>query len=90
MLDQYLPSNQDIDFLSVDVEGLDVEVLKSNNWEKYRPHIILAEALRMVSLEEAMNSEVSVFLQQKDYNLIAKARNTLIFKQKEAFAKKEN
>jgi len=81
ILNQYLPSKQRIDFLSVDVEGLDVEVLKSNNWEKYRPHIILAEALRMGSLEEALNSEVSVFLQQQGYQLIAKARNTLFFQE---------
>jgi FkbM family methyltransferase len=82
VLDQYLPSNQKIDFLNVDVEGLDEEVLKSNNWEKYRPHIILAESLRMSSLEEAMNSEVALFLQQKGYNLIAKASNTLLFEEK--------
>ncbi|MHC5939488.1 FkbM family methyltransferase [Nostoc sp.] len=30
---QYLPLNQEIDFLSVDVEGSDLQVLKSNNWQ---------------------------------------------------------
>jgi FkbM family methyltransferase len=37
ILNKHLPKNQPIDFMSVDVEGLDLEVLKSNNWEKYRP-----------------------------------------------------
>lgn len=79
VLDRYLPLNQKIDFLSVDVEGLDIEVLKSNNWAKYRPHIILIEALGMASLEESMNSEISLFLKQQGYRLIAKAKNTLFF-----------
>lgn len=45
ILDEYLPKGQCIDFMSVDVEGLDFEVLKSNDWEKYRPKILLVEAL---------------------------------------------
>jgi FkbM family methyltransferase len=32
-----------IDFMSVDVEGFDYEVLKGNNWDKYRPSLILVE-----------------------------------------------
>jgi FkbM family methyltransferase len=43
ILDQYLTQNQIIDLLTVDVEGLDLSVLDSNNWEKYRPEIILCE-----------------------------------------------
>ena len=79
VLEQYLPPNQEIDFLSIDVEGLDEEVVKSNDWKKYRPHIILAEALKTTSLEEAINSPVALFLQQEGYGLIAKAKNTLFF-----------
>ena len=62
-----------------DVEGLDEEVVKSNDWKKYRPHIILAEALKTTSLEEAINSPVALLLQQEGYGLIAKAKNTLFF-----------
>jgi FkbM family methyltransferase len=43
IFDEYLPKGQDIDVLDIDVEGKDVEVLKSNNWVKYRPKIILIE-----------------------------------------------
>ncbi len=32
-----------INFMSVDVEGFDLEVLKSNNWNKYRPKVIVTE-----------------------------------------------
>jgi len=45
ILDTSLPVNQVIDFMSIDVEGLDLEVLKLNNWDKYDPRIILSEIL---------------------------------------------
>lgn len=32
-----------IDFMSVDVEGLDLNVLKSNDWNIFRPRVILVE-----------------------------------------------
>lgn len=46
LLARFLPPGQQIDFLSVDVEGLDEEVLRSNDWNRYRPRLILAETLR--------------------------------------------
>ena len=45
ILDEYLPKGQNIDFMSIDVEGLDFEVLKSNDWKKYRPEILFVESL---------------------------------------------
>lgn len=35
-----------IDFLDVDVEGLDYEVLLSNDWERFRPRFVCVEALQ--------------------------------------------
>lgn len=35
--------NKPIDVLDIDVEGLDLAVVKSNNWDKYRPKMILIE-----------------------------------------------
>lgn len=52
-----------IDFLSVDAEGVDLDVLKSNDWEKYRPSIVMVE----------MNNEVvgiTNFLNSKNYILV--------------------
>lgn len=34
---------KEIDFMSVDVEGLDLKVIKSNNWNIYRPKVIITE-----------------------------------------------
>lgn len=33
-----------IDFFSIDTEGFDFEVLKSNNWNKFRPKVICIES----------------------------------------------
>lgn len=34
---------KDIDFLKIDVEGLEDEVVESNDWDKYRPKLVLVE-----------------------------------------------
>jgi hypothetical protein len=37
--------NKHVDILSVDVEGLDMDVLESNNRNKYRPTYIIIETV---------------------------------------------
>lgn len=79
ILDKHLKKGKKIDFLSVDVEGLDLDVLKSNNWEKYKPEVILVE-IRSNDYSELTNDEVHKFLQNKNYSLIAKTRLNAIYK----------
>ena len=78
ILDESLPKNQEIDFLSIDVEGLDFMVLKSNNFEKYRPKVILIEILGS-SLKELENNEITKYLKEKNYTIYAKTVNTVLF-----------
>lgn len=78
VLDNYLPPNQKIDFLSIDVEGLDLIVLKSNNWQKYRPSYILVED--RIDFANLANSEVYSFLKEQGYQLVGKTLRTLFFK----------
>lgn len=78
VLTKYLPVNQEIDFLSIDVEGLDFAVLESNDWKRFRPKCVLVEALQM-PLQDAMNSDIFLFMQKQEYVLFAKTYNTLIF-----------
>ena len=80
VLDQHLPVGQDIDFMSVDVEGLDFNVLKSNDWDKYRPKFVLAEILES-SLHEIEQSEIGRFMSDVGYILYAKCMNTVFFKE---------
>jgi FkbM family methyltransferase len=78
LLDMYLPAKQVIDFMSVDVEGKDEEVLRSNDWGRYRPRFILAETLRTDMMNLNRCSIVS-FLSSVGYIPIAKAYNTCFF-----------
>ena len=38
-----LPAGQAIDFLSVDCEGSDLGVLRSNDWDRFQPRVIAVE-----------------------------------------------
>lgn len=81
ILDRYLPEKQKIDFLSIDVEGLDFVILKSNNWAKYKPEVILIEILGN-TLDDLLDNEVTIFLRQLGYSIHAKCINTVIFKKR--------
>jgi hypothetical protein len=78
ILDQYLPKNQTIDFLTIDVEGYDINVLKSNNWGKYNPKIVLVE-ISGSFLENICKDEVTIYMRKLDYILYAKTCNTIFF-----------
>lgn len=78
-----LPVNQDIDFLTIDVEGLDLDVLKSNNWEKYRPHWVLVEQLNLHTVEH-LDFDIHIFMKSVGYSLFAKTYNTLFYKKIES------
>ena len=79
ILDEYLPSGKHIDFMSIDVEGLDFNVLTSNNWEKYRPSFLLVEILN-INVSELPTDKVYSFIVNKGYAMIAKTGNTVIFR----------
>lgn len=79
VLDEKLPFGQEIDFLSIDVEGLDFDVIKSISFEKYRPRVILIEILGS-SLSMLQNDPIYKFLISKNYSLYAKCVNTVFFK----------
>ncbi len=78
ILDQYLPKSTPIDFMSVDVEGMDLEVLKSNNWALYRPKVVLVESLAK-KLEELAESDLVKFMISNGYECFAKTPNGLFF-----------
>jgi len=71
-----------IDLLSIDVEGLDLDVLLSLNLELNRPKLILIEDLPDVKGNEA--SETEVYLGRYNYFKVASTKNTMFFKLNEA------
>jgi FkbM family methyltransferase len=58
-----------IDFLGVDVEGHDLNVLRSNNWEIFRPHIVMVEL--NCSINDVIHSDIYNFLVNKNYTLLS-------------------
>jgi hypothetical protein len=78
ILENYVDKYQDIDFMSIDVEGLDLEVLQSNDWSRFRPKVVLVEILKS-SLDLLEQDSVYHFLKSQDYHIYAKAFNTAFF-----------
>lgn len=79
VLTEYLPKGQSIDFMSVDCEGLDFMLLKSNDWSKYRSTVLVVEILNLNSVEEALIHPISVYLNGVGYKLFAKSFNSCFF-----------
>lgn len=78
ILNEHLPKGQRLDLLSIDVEGLDLDVLRSNDWQSYRPTVVLVELLA-TSLDDLYQNAVVEFLRGKSYRPIAKLYNTVLF-----------
>jgi FkbM family methyltransferase len=81
ILDKHISREQVIDFMSIDVEGLELDVVVSNDWEKYRPQFILVEDLKKYALSDLPHkSELYKEFMTNDYEFVAKTFNTLFFK----------
>ena len=73
ILSKHAPLDRPFGLLSIDCEGADFEVLKSNDWEKFKPWIV---AIEDSSLNEGV---VDSFLKNYGYELFAIARLTKIY-----------
>ncbi len=71
-LDHYMPPDVDIDFLSIDVEGFEMKVLRSNDWSKYEPKVIMVET-NCMTLSDVLKSEVNTLLDKKGYLAVGKS-----------------
>lgn len=63
-----------IDFMDIDVEGMDFQVLLSNNWDKFRPKLVMIETEK--SIEEDLAGEVYSLMKFHNYKLLAKMVQT--------------
>lgn len=79
VLAEYLPPGQRIGFMSVDVEGFDLAVLRSNDWRRFRPCIVLAESLS-ARLADIENCEIHALMRAKGYEIIGKAHFTCFYR----------
>lgn len=79
LLQEHVGESQQIDFLSVDAEGMDLDVLKSNDWKKFHPTFVLAEEISLEALSGDRRSEIASFLRPWGYIPVARTRLTTIF-----------
>ncbi|HKR47012.1 MAG TPA: FkbM family methyltransferase [Paraburkholderia sp.] len=73
-------------FLSVDIEGLDLQVLRDLDLKKYRPVVIQAEPSEHHI--PGNTNEMIAFLSENGYSLVAETPVNLIFTADEFFAKR--
>jgi FkbM family methyltransferase len=80
---QTIPT-EGIDYLNIDAEGLDLEVINSNDFERFRPKVISVEVSAINTIEDVCSSETYKELQRLGYicvakNFILKSVATLFF-----------
>jgi hypothetical protein len=78
ILEEHVPAGAIIDVMSVDVEGMDLAVLSSNDWRRFKPHMLVVELLS-TDLGDISQSKIYNFLAAQGYRLVAKLFNSAIF-----------
>lgn len=68
---QFLGDNVSIDFMSIDAEGMEKEVLLGNDWGRFRPKYILLESHLPIELE--LKGDLMVIMAEREYHLIGKS-----------------
>jgi len=66
ILDQHVPKDAQIDFMSMDIEDSELSALQSNDWSLYRPKIILIET-HNINAENIHESAALNFLKEQGY-----------------------
>lgn len=66
-------------FLDIDVEGFELEVLKGNDWNKYRFSYILVEQ-KVKNFESIIDCPITIFLKNLSYEPVSRNHITTIFK----------
>ena len=80
ILDDHVPPGTAIDFLTVDVEGFDLRVLRSNDWDRYTPAVVLAEDAAATRWAEIGSSPTARFLGSHGYEPFAKTPRTTFYR----------
>jgi FkbM family methyltransferase len=78
ILAETVPAGQAVDLMSVDVEGFDLAVLRSNDWNRYAPFFLLVEDPALTLLDRP-ESEIFAFLKPLGYRLASQTYITSIY-----------
>ena len=84
ILAEHMPANTPLDLLSVDVEGADLDVLRSHDWTHHRPRVLVVEDGDF-DVENPGASPMHPFLREKGMRWYAKLYRSLIYVAPDAF-----
>ena len=78
--------NQEIDFLSIDVEGSEIDVLQGLDFNKYRPKLVVLEFIDHsfkeyfhLKLDIILNSKINKFMETQNYRLVNWIHDDLVY-----------
>jgi FkbM family methyltransferase len=78
ILNNYINSDQEIDFFTIDAEGFDLKVLKSNDWNKYKPNVIVVES-SFIDITSLSADEIFIYLDNLGYKPFAKTFKSVFY-----------
>jgi hypothetical protein len=82
LIDETRYKDRKIDFLNVDVEGNDFEVLSSLDFQRYQPSLIAVE-IHERTLDRVQDSELYRLLRDMKYELVGWCGETLLMASRE-------
>lgn len=88
VLETCLPPGQTIDYLTLDVELHELDVLQSNDWQRFRPSWLLVECLDQ-KRGKPESDPVYAYLTGLGYRQVAQTRRTVFFAAPETVIKRD-
>ena len=78
--------NNEIDFVSIDVEGHELNVLKGINFKKYKPNLVVIEFINYKNkefyeqeIQDILNSELNIYMEKQEYKLVNWLHDDLVY-----------
>jgi len=84
---QYAPKSAPIDFLNMDIEGHELAALSTNDWDRFRPTMIVAEDLGAFDVASLLDRPLAQYLHSVGYALCGKCHHTIIFVEKSRYCR---
>lgn len=89
LFDEFVPPGQVIDFMSIDIEGHEIQALTGNNWEKYKPRVLVVEALSHTA-ETILTAPSVAFLKSLGYIPVSFLTNSVVLVSDRSLIKETN
>ena len=78
--------NNQIDFISIDVEGHELNVLKGIDFKRYNPKLVVIEFINYNNkefyeqqIQDILNSELNLYMEKQEYKLVNWIHDDLVY-----------